>query len=503
MSSMSAESNASRLLDWCSDMEHVKQVHAHIHKLGLAQHSIQHSTRLLKLHLTLTPNPNHNLTQAGMLFDRIEKPNVSMYNAVIRASSCSNRPSEAVDLYRRMVCDQVQCNAYTLPFVLKACGGCGGGAGEIIEQVHTHVLKTGYGCEVHATNALVHAYASLGDIESASAVFGSMAAKDAVSWNTMINGLVKCGRMEQAFIVFRTMSEKSVVYWTTMIKGCVESGQPGDALDLFQEMMASGVRPDKVALTGAVAACGDTGSLARGKWIHSYISKNGIEFDGALCCVLIDMYAKCGALEKAEEVFNQVEDRRSVAIWTAIISGFGAHGRASEALQWFNKMKASGVRPNSITFTSVLTACSHGGLVEEGEILFRSMETVYKLKPSIEHYGCMVDMMCRAGLLEEAVSFIRNMPVEPNAAIWGAVVSACCARKNIDLAEKIAKMVINLEPDRAGRYIQLANVYATVGDWDQAAAVRKEMKDSHRVSKVPGCSFMDLNGNPCQFLAIP
>ncbi|CAM8934665.1 unnamed protein product [Rhodiola kirilowii] len=493
----STDPNSDRLLDRCSDMDHLKQVHGHIHKVGLTQHS----AKLLKLYIKLSHDRDRSLTEAWLLFNRIEKPDVFTYNVMIKACCTSARPRKALVLYTRMLTDQVQCNGYTLPYVLKACRGFKGVPE--IKQVHTHVLKTGYASETHAMNALIHAYAAVGEMESASGVFGSMVEKDVVSGNLIMNGLMNCGRVEEAFNVFLCMSEKSVVSWTTMIHGCVELGLVDEALGLFQDMMDSGVRPDKVALAGVVAACGESGSLTQGEWIHSYIKRNKIEVDSTLRCVLIDMYAKCGALDRAEEVFNQINDEKSVATWTALISGFGAHGRAQESLKWFYRMQEAGVRPNSITFTSILTACSHAGLVNEGEIIFRSMEAVYEFKPSVEHYGCMVDLMARAGLVEQAMNLINNMPIERNAAIWGAMAQACCTGKHIELGQKIGKKLIELEPDKAGRYVQLASMYALVGDWDRAAATREQMKHNDRVSKVVGRSLIYLKGNVFQFLATP
>lgn len=239
----------------------------------------------------------------------------------------------------------------------------------------------------------------------------------------MIKGYVKAGKMDIALTLFRKMAEKNAISWTTMISGYVQADMNKEALQLFHEMQNSDVEPDNVSLANALSACAQLGALEQGKWIHSYLNKTRIRMDSVLGCVLIDMYAKCGEMEEALEVFKNIK-KKSVQAWTALISGYAYHGHGREAISKFMEMQKMGIKPNVITFTAVLTACSYTGLVEEGKLIFYSMERDYNLKPTIEHYGCIVDLLGRAGLLDEAKRFIQEMPLKPNAVIWGALLKA-------------------------------------------------------------------------------
>ncbi|KAJ7953020.1 Pentatricopeptide repeat [Quillaja saponaria] len=352
--------------------------------------------------------------------------------------------------------------------------------------------KQGFGFEVYTTNSLLHVYASSGCIKSARILFDWFPRRDSVSWNTMIDGYIKFGNVDMAYELFEAMPVKNVVSWTAIISGFVKEGLHKEALTLFHEMLLAGVKPDSVSLASSLAACARLGALDQGRWIHIYIDKNGIQIDPILGCVLVDMYVKCGVMEEGLDVFRKLE-KKCLCAWTAIIAGFAIHGRGREALDWFTQMQKAGIKPNQITFVAVLTACSHAGLIKEGKSLFEGMMTVHKLKPSIEHYGCMVDLLGRAGLLKEAKEFTEKMPLKPNAVIWGALLNACRIHGHLEYGKQIGKLLIELDPKHGGRYIHLASMHAAAGEWDQAVQVRSQM--THRgVLKLPGCSTISLNG---------
>ncbi|POO02492.1 DYW domain containing protein [Trema orientale] len=474
-------------------MEELKQIHAHMFKTGL----VSDATLSYKL-LTFCVLPNSgNLAYARMVFDRFRRPNTVMWNTMIRGYSNNNQAEEALHLYHQMLYQSVPHNNYTFPFLLKACSCLS--ALEETKQIHTRIIKMGFSSEVYAMNSLLHVYTITGCIESANLVFDRIPDRDIVSFNSMINGYAKCGEMVRASELFRNMPEKNVVSWTTMISGYVNAGLDKEALNMFCEMQMAGIEPDNVTLASALSACARLGALDQGSWIHSYIDKNRIYVDPILGCVLTDMYVKCGNMEQALEIFSNIE-KKDVSSWTAIIEGFAIHGRGREALNWFMQMQSTGIKPNHITFTSILTACSYAGLVDEGKSLFQSMKTIYKLTPSIEHYGCMVDLLGRAGLLKEAKDFIETMPTTPNAAIWGALLKACRIHRHLELGKQIGKILIELDPAHGGRYIQLSSIHAAAGEWNQAVRVRKQMEDLG-VPKVPGCSWISLNGVVHEFLA--
>ncbi|XP_003516564.2 pentatricopeptide repeat-containing protein At5g66520 [Glycine max] len=481
------------LLERCSNMKELMQIHGQLLKKGTIRNQLTVSTLLVSYaRIELV-----NLAYTRVVFDSISSPNTVIWNTMLRAYSNSNDPEAALLLYHQMLHNSVPHNSYTFPFLLKACSALS--AFEETQQIHAHIIKRGFGLEVYATNSLLRVYAISGNIQSAHVLFNQLPTRDIVSWNIMIDGYIKFGNLDMAYKIFQAMPEKNVISWTTMIVGFVRIGMHKEALSLLQQMLVAGIKPDSITLSCSLSACAGLGALEQGKWIHTYIEKNEIKIDPVLGCVLTDMYVKCGEMEKALLVFSKLE-KKCVCAWTAIIGGLAIHGKGREALDWFTQMQKAGINPNSITFTAILTACSHAGLTEEGKSLFESMSSVYNIKPSMEHYGCMVDLMGRAGLLKEAREFIESMPVKPNAAIWGALLNACQLHKHFELGKEIGKILIELDPDHSGRYIHLASIYAAAGEWNQVVRVRSQIK--HRgLLNHPGCSSITLNGVVHEFFA--
>lgn len=485
--------NTVSLLDRCSSMDELKHIHACLFKTGLISDTIIVS----KLLAAASSPKSGNLMYAQMVFDRISKPNTFMWNALIRGYAYSNKPEQALFLYEQMLSHSAPHNSYTFPFLLKACSGLS--ALKETQQIHAHVAKLGFDSEAHSANSLLHAYAKLGSVVSARLLFDRMAERDIVSWNSMVDAYAKSGNIETAYDVFKHMPDRNDISWTTMISGFVQAGLGKEALDLFQEMQIAGVKPDNVVLASALSACALLGSLDQGRWIHAFIKKNRIQIDTVLACALADMYAKSGSMEEALEVFENAE-KKDVSIWTAIIFGFAIHGKGRIALHWFMQMQKSGIRPNMITFTAILTGCSYAGLVEEGKSLFESMTKVYGLTPSVEHYGCMVDLLGRARLLKEAESLLQKMPVKPNAVILGTMLNACLIHQNLELGKQIGNTLVEVDPDHGGRYIHLARIHGAAREWDLAAEARKKMTDSG-IKKLPGCSTISVNGAVHAFYA--
>ncbi|ESQ31133.1 hypothetical protein EUTSA_v10005524mg [Eutrema salsugineum] len=492
-SSFAFEHNLSCLQKGSKEVEQLKQIHARMLKSGLLQDPYA-ITKFLSFCLSSTSSSYYALH----VFQGFDRPDTFLWNLMIRGFSCSDQPQRSLLLYYRMLCSSAPHNAYTFPFLLKACSNLS--ALEETKQIHAHVTKFGYGDDVYAVNSLINSYAVTGNFNLAHLLFDRIKEPDVVSWNSLIKGYAKSGNMDIALTLFRRMPEKkNAISWTTMISGYVQAGMNKEALQLFHEMQNSDVEPDNVSLANALSACAQLGALQQGKWIHSYVNQRRIIIDSVLACVLIDMYAKCGEMEEALAVFKNV-NRKPVQVWTALISGYAYHGHGREAISKFLDMQRMGIKPNAITFTAVLTACSYTGLVEEGKSVFYTMEREYNLKPTIEHCGCMVDLLGRAGLLDEAKRFIQKMPLKPNAVIWGALLKACQIHKNIELGEEIGEVLITMDPYHGGRYVHMANIHAMGKKWDKAAETRRLMKEQG-VAKVPGCSTISLEGTTHEFLA--
>ncbi|KAL1217026.1 Pentatricopeptide repeat-containing protein [Cardamine amara subsp. amara] len=481
-------------LQRCSKQEELKQIHARMLKTGLTQDSYAMKKFLS---FCISSNSSDFLPYAHIVFDGFDRPDTFLWNLMIKGYSCSDEPKRSLLLYHRMLCCSAPHNMYTFPFVLKACSNLS--AFQETTQIHAQITKCGYGDDVYTVNSLINSYAVTGNFKLAHLLFDRIPKPDIVSWNSVIKGYTKAGKMDSALTLFRKMEEKNAISWTTMISGYVQAGMNKEALQLFHEMQNSDVEPDNVSLANALSACAQLGALEQGKWIHSYLNKTRIRMDSVLGCVLIDMYAKCGEMEEAFGVFKNIK-KKSVQAWTALISGYAYHGRGREAISKFMEMQKMGIKPNVITFTAILTACSYTGLVEEGKLIFYSIERDYNLKPTIEHYGCIVDLLGRAGFLDEAKCFIQEMPLKPNAVIWGALLKACRIHKNIELGEEIGEILIAMDPYHGGRYVHKANIHAMAKKWDKAAETRRLMKEQG-VAKVPGCSTISLEGTTHEFLA--
>lgn len=502
----------------CKSLHHLKQTHAQTIKSGLYQDNYIAGS-LVKCYTN--PSFNSTLDIALKVFDQVKEPHVFLWNSVIRAFLDHNAPDEAVLFYHNMVLANSIPNKFTFPSLLKACTLTR--AIQVGVQVHAHVVKHGLGGDRYIQSAGIQLYASCGrlsdarrllggcgeadavswnamidgcfkcgDVESAQRLFESMPCRNVGSWNAMITGYARCGRIKDSRRLFDEMPQRDEVSWSAMIDGYVQQDCFKEALMIFGEMQMRGIQLRKFVMSSVLAACANVGALDQGRWIHAYAERNSIQLDAVLGTSLVDMYAKCGRLDMALEVFDKIQ-RKEVFTWNAFIGGLAMHGSAEEALKLFSQMQMENFKPDRITLVGVLNACAHAGLVEEGLQFFNSMEKVYDMRPAVEHYGCMVDLLGRAGLLDEAVNIINNMPMKPNAAVWGALLGACRIHGNVELGERVGEILLELEPQNSGRYALLSNIYARAGRWDDVSRVRKLMKE-RGVKTTPGSSLIDLDG---------
>lgn len=409
----------------------------------------------------------------------------------------SDTPNDSILLFYQLRKFSVLPDSFTCSFVLKACS-------QLLDLlhgriVHGYIEKLGFQSNLFLQNTIVHLYASCGAISDARLLFDKMSQRDVVTWNIMITQLVKRGDVDGAHELFVQMPERSVRSWTAMIAGFVQCGKPKEAIGTFTQMEEAGLKPNEVTVVAVLAACADLGALELGRRIHEYSNRSGFRRNVRICNTLIDMYIKCGCLEAAHKSFEGMEERTIVS-WSAMIQGLAILGQAEEALNFFSKMINDGIKPNGVTFIGLLHACSHMGLINEGRRFFTIMTTDYGIIPQIEHYGCMVDLLSRAGLLQEAHEFIINMPIKTNGVVWGALLGGCRVHKNIELAEEAIKHLLELDPLNDGYYVVLSNVYAGAKRWEDAARVRKLMRDKG-VKKKPGWSSITVDGKIHEFVA--
>lgn len=320
-----------------------------------------------------------------------------------------------------------------------------------------------------------------------------------VSYNTLIDAFVKAGEISSARKVFDEMPVRDSVSWGTILAGYAQCNQCDETIRLFYQMLELEVRPDNIALVSALSACAQLGDLERGCTVHNYIRTNGVRLDSFLTTGLVDLYAKCGHIDIAKEIFDSSSDK-NLCTWNAMLVGFSMHGLGQLSLNYFSRMIEAGVKPDGVTFLGVLVGCSHAGLVDEARKLFNEMESVYMVSRELKHYGCMADLLGRAGLIEEAMEMIRSMPMRGDVFVWGGLLSGCRLHGNVEVAKKAAERVMEVKPDDGGAYSIMANVYANAEQWDDVVKMRR-WRDSKRVKKNAGCSLIQLEGVTHEFVA--
>ncbi|KAG1361290.1 pentatricopeptide repeat-containing protein [Cocos nucifera] len=329
--------------------------------------------------------------------------------------------------------------------------------------------------DVVSWNAMLSGYVRAMDVESAKDLFQRMPVKDVVSWTSMIRALADSGDFRAARRLFDDMPVRNVVSWNCMLSSYTHQGRFQQALDLFRQMHAGGIVPDGFTLVSALSACAHLGALEIGKWMHFNLIKDGLQSGAIVGTALVEMYAKCGDIDRAFKIFIKMV-KKDVFCWNVMIKALAIHGRVEDAMKLFALMKREGLLLNGFTFMSVLFACSHGGLVEEGRQIFDSMERDFKIQPKIEHYGCLVDLLCRNARLEEAQRVIKEMPYEPDVAVWGALLGGCRTRNDLRLAEKAMERIAEFETNEGGVYALVSNMYAASSEWNEALKARQKME---------------------------
>ncbi|CAI8595932.1 unnamed protein product [Vicia faba] len=345
-----------------------------------------------------------------------------------------------------------------------------------------------------AVMAALHACADLGNLERGKFVHNlviQMKLDFEVSvMNSLISMYSKCKRVDAASSIFDNLKKKTNVTWNAMILGYAQNGYVNEAISLFCMMQSQDIKLDCFTLVAVITALADLSVNRKAKGIHGLAVRTFMDNDVFVATALVDMYAKCGAIQTARKLFDMMQERH-VITWNAMIDGYGTHGLGKEALDLFNDLKKEAVLPNDTTFLSVISACSHSGFLEEGLCFFQSMKEDYGLKPAMDHYSAVVDLLGRSGKLDDAWNFIQEMPIKPGITVLGALLGACKIHKNVKLGEKAADKLFELDPDEGGYHVLLANMYASASMWDKVAKVRTAM-EKKGLQKTPGCSLVEL-----------
>ncbi|KAK0590312.1 hypothetical protein LWI29_025307 [Acer saccharum] len=408
-----------------------------------------------------------SMKNAVNLFKKMPEKDVVSWSSMVACYAQNGAAVEALSLFNEMIQKRSEPNAVTVVSALQACA-----ASFNLEEgkkIHELSAKKGFDLEISVSTALIDMY-------------------------------MKCLSPDQAVDVFTRMPKKDVVSWVALLSGYALNGMPNKSIEVFRDMLLNEIQPDAVAMVKILASCSELGILQQAFTLHCFVIQKGFDNNIFVGASLIELYSKCGSIENAVKIFEGIVDK-DVVIWSAMIAAYGIHGKGGEALKVFDQMvKSSGIKPNNVTFLSVLSACSHAGLVEKGTEIFDMMVGEYKLELTSEHYGIMVDLLGRSGEISKAMDIINSMPIPAGPHVWGALLGACRIHHNIKIGEVAAKNLLNLDPNHAGYYILLSNMYAQGEKWGDVAKLRALIKEK-RLKKNFGQSVIEVRSEVHKFVA--
>ncbi|XP_015621748.1 pentatricopeptide repeat-containing protein DOT4, chloroplastic [Oryza sativa Japonica Group] len=399
------------------------------------------------------------------IFRNMEQKNVVSWTAMITSYTRAGHFDKVAGLFQEMGLEGIRPDVFAITSALDAFAG-------------NESLKHGKS---------VHGYAIRNGIEEVLPVA-----------NALMEMYVKCGYMEEARFIFDHVTKKDTISWNTLIGGYSRSNLANEAFTLFNEMLLQ-LRPNAVTMACILPAAASLSSLERGREMHAYAVRRGYLEDNFVANALVDMYVKCGALLLARRLFDMLTNKNLIS-WTIMIAGYGMHGRGRDAIALFEQMKGSGIQPDAGSFSAILYACSHSGLRDEGWRFFNAMRNEHRIEPKLKHYACMVDLLCHTGNLKEAYEFIETMPIEPDSSIWVSLLRGCRIHRNVKLAEKVAEMVFELEPENTGYYVLLANIYAEAERWEAVRKLKNKV-GGRGLRENTGCSWIEVRGKAHIFFA--
>lgn len=424
---------------------------------------------------------NRRIGAARELFDQIPERNVVSWTAMICGYVAVGNMGAARALFEQMsVRDSASWNVMVSGY---SDAGDLAAASSLFEEMPKQ--------DVGSWNVMISGFCKAGKMNSARELFERMPLRNVASWTMMVDGYIRNGDMKHARCIFDQMPKRNLVSWSTIIAGYAKNGQPNLALDLFNQFKETGIEPDEKFILAIISTCSQLGVLDTAKGIISEYVQDIHLSSMQLVTSLIDMHAKCGSVDEALQLFNKASTKDLVC-YSTMIAALANHGRGRDAINLFYDMLQSDIKPDGVVFIGVLSACTHGGLINEGKVFFKMMVEDFGIKPSERHYACLVDLLSRAGYLEEAYELIRSMSIEPHSAVWGALLAACRIHRNANLAEVAARHLFKIEPENSGNYILLSNVYADVERWDDVAKVRSMIREQ-KVRKTRGSSWIELD----------
>ncbi|XP_071727886.1 pentatricopeptide repeat-containing protein At5g66520-like [Rutidosis leptorrhynchoides] len=479
------------LLQICRDIKEIRQLHTQLVVSGLLDRRVN-AGRLVASYVECG-----EIVEALSVFHTIASPHVYAYNTVIRGLTFAKCPHDSLLLNVKLLQRSLIPDNHTYAYSLKACAHLK--ALSEGKQLHAQIIKAGKKPDTYMHSSLINMYANSGELSSAECVLAEFVEENVLAKNCMITGYMNQGHVKLAEQVFNKMCEKDSASWSAMITGYTGNGMHIEALTIFQEMVACNVPLNESTLVSALSACGRLGALDQGRWIHVYINRKFDKVSVTLNTSVVDMYARCGCIEFAYEVFKNMPEK-DVVTWGVIISGFATHGPAETCFQLLEEMVADGIQPNEVIFVAILTACSHAGLVDLGYLYLNQMINVYNIRPSVHHYGCMVDLLGRAGRLAKAEELISTMVEEPNVVVWGALLGACRIHKDFKRGEFAYKQLVKLEPCSGERYKLVSHLLADTEEQERVVELRKEILDRN-LETIKGSSLIEVDGEVHKFVA--
>ncbi|CAL9774718.1 unnamed protein product [Musa acuminata subsp. burmannicoides] len=464
------------VLKTCTSLSFValgQSLHAESVKYGI-DHELLVGTSLVSMYCKC-----HRTTDARRMFEEMPEKNAVTFNAMISGYSMVGEMGSALDLLDRIPGK----TPVTWVVLIEGFARIGDtvAARRLFDQI-TDQLRT-----VPAWTVMVHGYIINGETDAARTLFDQMPCRNAFVWSSMITGYFKKGDAAEAQRLFDQIPVRNLVNWNALIAGYTQIGCCEKALEAFRRMRRDGFEPDEFTMASLLSACGQLGSLQHGREIHELINGRRIKMNYFVLNGLVDMYAKCGDVERARSIFNGMT-KRNASCWNSMISGLASHGQSREALRLFAAMEESEEKPDAITFLVLLSACTHAGFVKEGLEIFAKMDK-YGLAAGVEHYGCLIDLLGRAGRVAEAYDVIQKMPMAPNEVVWGALLGACKLHLETEVADKVIRHVgrLNSVAGCDAQYVILSNIYAASEKWQEAEKIRRAMQQ-HGIQKLPGCS---------------